>query len=400
MRFEGVERVHRLRPSWPGSGPPGAARRASWGTAAATARRAGRPPCRAAASASSGSIDWGAAAMSAQGSPRRRTSSGTVRMVSSSGTTVSTSSHVSGVETWPPVRGRANQAPKTVLWGAFWLKSTKTRLPALLLPPVGRDQVGIAALELAGQRDGGGADLAPSPSAARAGGTRAGRCCPSSSGSRAGRARRAASRQSRATARTSSKPMPGRGVEVDAQLVGVGGVGGEVGPQVQAEAADVHGPHDVGDVGDDERVGGRAVRCGDGGRLQPVRGARRDALLVEGLAGGAVGEALQHGGPPAGGVQQVVADLEVVRDEVELGGVEGGEVDLVRPRDAHLAPVDLHRSVRRPLAPHSTLPRAPPGVGRRRPCVREADGLERWRRAGRSAGSGRPAWPDCRGPAG
>ena len=74
-------------------------------------------------------MDCGWAAMSAQGSPRRRTRSGTVRMVRSLGTTVSTSSQVSGVETCPPVRGRANQAPKTVLWGAFWLKSTKTRLP-------------------------------------------------------------------------------------------------------------------------------------------------------------------------------------------------------------------------------------------------------------------------------
>ncbi len=50
-------------------------------------------------------------------------------MVSSSGSTVSTSSQDRGVETWPPTRGRANQAPKTVLWGAFWLKSTKIRSP-------------------------------------------------------------------------------------------------------------------------------------------------------------------------------------------------------------------------------------------------------------------------------
>src|SRR5208283_6127381 len=69
------------------------------------------------ASASSGSSDWGFAAMSAHGSPRRRTRSGTVRMVSSSGATASTSSHVSGVDTWPPVRGRANHAPNTVLCG-------------------------------------------------------------------------------------------------------------------------------------------------------------------------------------------------------------------------------------------------------------------------------------------
>ena len=67
--------------------------------------------------------------MSAQGSPRRRTSSGTLRIVSSSGATVSTSAQDSGVDTCPPMRGRANQAPNTVLWGAFWLKSTKTRVP-------------------------------------------------------------------------------------------------------------------------------------------------------------------------------------------------------------------------------------------------------------------------------
>ena len=133
-----------------------------------------------------------------------------------------------------------------------------------------------------------------------------------------------------------------RRVEVDAQLVGVRRVGGEIGPQVQPEAADVHGPDDVGDVGDDEGIGRGAVRRRDGGRLQPVGCAGGDALLVEGLAGGAVGEALQHGGPSAGGVQQVVADVEVVGDQVELGGIEGGKVDLVRPRHAHLASAGLH----------------------------------------------------------
>ena len=37
-----------------------------------------------------------------------------------------------GVETWAPTRGRANQAPKMVLCGAFWLKSMNTRR---LAPP-------------------------------------------------------------------------------------------------------------------------------------------------------------------------------------------------------------------------------------------------------------------------
>ena len=78
---------------------------------------------------------------------------------------------------------------------------------------------------------------------------------------------------------------------------------------------------------------------------QPVGSAGGDPLLVEGLAGGTVGEALQHGGPAAGGVEEVLADREVVRDEVELGGAELGEVHLVGPGDAHLAPVDLHRAL-------------------------------------------------------
>jgi len=62
---------------------------------------------------------------------------------------------------------------------------------------------------------------------------------------------------------------------------------------------------------------------------QPVGGAGRDPLLVEGLAGRAVREPLQHGGPAPGRVEKVPAHLEVVRDEVELRGLELGEVHLV-----------------------------------------------------------------------
>src|ERR1019366_1756561 len=82
-----------------------------------------------AAMSSKGWRDCGSSTMALQGSPRRATRSGTVRMVSSSGTTESTSSQPRGVETWAPTRGRTNQAPKTVLWGAVWLKSTKNRAP-------------------------------------------------------------------------------------------------------------------------------------------------------------------------------------------------------------------------------------------------------------------------------
>ena len=43
---------------------------------------------------------------------------------------VSSSSHPNGVDTCAPGRARTDHAPKMVLWGAFWLKSTKTRGPA------------------------------------------------------------------------------------------------------------------------------------------------------------------------------------------------------------------------------------------------------------------------------
>ena len=49
-------------------------------------------------------------------------------------------------------------------------------------------------------------------------------------------------RTSRAASRTIVEGDAGRGVEVDAQLVGMVGVGRRVGPDVEAEAAEVHRP--------------------------------------------------------------------------------------------------------------------------------------------------------------
>ena len=44
----------------------------------------------------------------------------------------------------------------------------------------------------------------------------------------------------------------GARVEVDAQLVDLVDTGRSHGPDVEADAAEVHGPHEVGDVGDHE----------------------------------------------------------------------------------------------------------------------------------------------------
>ena len=51
-----------------------------------------------------------------------------------------------------------------------------------------------------------------------------------------------------------AKSTPGRGVEVDAQLVGVVGVVGLVRPHVEAEAAEVDRPQHVGQVGGHQRL--------------------------------------------------------------------------------------------------------------------------------------------------
>ena len=243
------------------------------GTAAATARRAARPPCRARPAPAAARSTAGAAAMSAHGSPRRRTRSGTVRMVRSFG------DH--RLDLLPGERRRdlaARAGPgepgaEDGLVGRVLVEVDEDAAAALLLPPVGGDQVGEAALQLAGQGDGGGAHLHRVPA----------RLEPEVHVQAVVARRLRVAAQAELVEHVAAEQGDGahlveadagRGVEVDAQLVGVGGVGGEVGPQVQAEAADVHRPHDVGDVGHDERVGGGAVGGGDGGRLQPVRRAR------------------------------------------------------------------------------------------------------------------------------
>ena len=76
------------------------------------------------------------------------------------------------------------------------------------------------------------------------------------------------------------------------------------------------------------------------------------ALLVEGFTGGPVGKPLKHGGSPAGGGEKVLAHLEVVRHEIELGGAELGEVHLLRPGDPAVRGRRPPPSARRWRAPH------------------------------------------------
>ena len=166
-------------------------------------------------------------------------------------------------------RARIDHAPNTVLCGAFWLKSTKTRSPALFLPPRVGDRVGSTSGELACHRHRSAAHLDRRPArfeprvhvdAAVAGGLG-----PPADAQLVEQTLQLAGRFAHLV-----EPEAGLGVEVDAQLVGVVVVAREVGPHVEAETPEVHRPHDVGEIGGDQCLRRGAVRRADDRGLQPV----------------------------------------------------------------------------------------------------------------------------------
>ena len=127
------------------------------------------------------------------------------------------------------------------------------------------------------------------------------------------------------------------GIEVDAQLVGVVGIARTDRPRVEAEAADVDRPQEMGEVGDHERARFGAVGRADDGGGQPVRRAVGHALLEERRTARAVREALHQHRSIAHGAQHGVADRHVEPDEVELGLAPRREEHLVRAGDRDLA---------------------------------------------------------------
>src|SRR5215469_390421 len=93
--------------------------------------------------------------MPSQGSPTESSRAGRDAIVNWSGWMSSISAQASGVDTCAPGRARTDQAPNTVLCGAFWLKSMNTRWP--------RSSFHHAAVVRSGRRHGRGADLVGIP---------------------------------------------------------------------------------------------------------------------------------------------------------------------------------------------------------------------------------------------
>ena len=131
-------------------------------------------------------------------------------------------------------------------------------------------------------------------------------------------------------------------VEVDPPLVGLLDVGPAAVPRVELDGRHLHGPDDVGQLGDAQLVGRAVVaRERHPHRLQPRRRPVRHPLLVHLLAGHALGEPVHHARPLAQRVDDPVAHRQVVVDQVELGLAAGREVHPVGVGDPHVALADL-----------------------------------------------------------
>lgn len=147
-------------------------------------------------------------------------------------------------------------------------------------------------------------------------------------------------------------------VEVDAQLVGVVGVGAPYRPGVEGERAEVGRPQDGREFGGADLVGRPAAGEGDPGGGDPVGEVLRGPFLVEEVTVDAVHEALEGGRSVPQGAGDPGAHGEEVLGDVPLRVALLREVHLVRAGQPYRPPVriQLHRCSR--CAHGATLGRA------------------------------------------
>ena len=112
---------------------------------------------------------------------------------------------------------------------------------------------------------------------------------------------------------------PGPGIEIDAQLVGMIEIAGAHRMRMQLDAAEVHDPREPSRIVDHDLFGGAARGKRQRHRAQPLGPVVGRALLIEGVALGAVDEALEHDRAIADAGERAGRDREVVADEIELG---------------------------------------------------------------------------------
>ena len=219
-------------------------------------------------------------------------------------------------------------------------------LAPLLLPPRGRDELGRAPLDLARERERAAAHdrelplrLDPAGDVDAAVARRLRPAGVADLGERLA--------HDRGDRLRVGEVGPGLRVDVDAQLVGMLGVGAPRGPGVEVDHGEVRGPRDLRQLGHAELVGVTPRGERDARRLDPLRALLGHALLVDLLALDPVGEAAQLRRSLAQRAHDPLADREVVADEVALRVPRRREQHLVGVRDLDDTLPDLDLDERR-----------------------------------------------------
>jgi hypothetical protein len=130
-------------------------------------------------------------------------------------------------------------------------------------------------------------------------------------------------------------------VDIDAELVRVIHVRAPRRPGMEVDRAETRGPGHVRDLGHAELVRVPAGRKSDPRDLDPVGPLLGHPLLVDGLALGAAGMALELRRTLVQRAHDSLADGDVVLDVVELRLAALGEVDLVGVRHLDGATADF-----------------------------------------------------------
>ena len=118
--------------------------------------------------------------------------------------------------------------------------------------------------------------------------------------------------------RTSAQLDARAGIEIDPQLVRVIEIARAHGVRMQLDAAQIDDPGEPRRIVDDHLFGGAARRERQRHRSQPRRPLGGRALLIKGLALGAVHEALEHDGTISDSGQSAGRDRKVVTHQVEF----------------------------------------------------------------------------------
>ena len=125
-------------------------------------------------------------------------------------------------------------------------------------------------------------------------------------------------------------------IEIDAQLVRMIQIIAAHRVWVEVDAAQVDHPRKLGEIRDDDLVGGAARGKRQLHRLYPIGPLVGSAFLEEELAFRAVHVAFQNDGPVSNPAERSFTDFEIIVNELELAEPCRRKIELGRIRDLHV----------------------------------------------------------------